>query len=77
MRQYRLRTIMALVGVIAVSIWVGMLIERARRPAQGKTIWTYTVTKPVTKTYTVVQPTVKTYTVVEPVFHVSSEEVKP
>ena len=32
MRQYRLRTIMALIVVIAVSLWCGMLIERARRP---------------------------------------------
>jgi hypothetical protein len=34
MRQYRLRTIMALIVIIAVSIWVGMLIEWARRPAR-------------------------------------------
>ena len=37
MRQYRLRTIMALIAIIAVSIWCGMLIERARRPAGGRT----------------------------------------
>ena len=44
MRQYRLRTIMALVVIIAVSIWVGMLIERARQRAGSKTRWVvYTV----------------------------------
>jgi hypothetical protein len=32
MRQYRLRTIMALIGVITLSMWVGMLIERSRQP---------------------------------------------
>ena len=32
MGQYRLRTIMALIVIIALSIWVGMMIERARRP---------------------------------------------
>jgi hypothetical protein len=32
MRQDRLRTILALIVIIAVSMWVGMLIERARRP---------------------------------------------
>ena len=55
MRQYRLRSIMALIAVIALSIWVGMLIERARsgpRPVY--------VLRPVrqtgkTKTYTVMK----------------------
>jgi hypothetical protein len=57
LRQYRLRTIMALIAIIAVSLWCGMLIERARRPAQGNTLWKkVTVTRPVNgtlKTYTV------------------------
>jgi hypothetical protein len=35
MRQYRLRTIMALIVIIAVSIWVGMLIERSRQPPRS------------------------------------------
>ena len=30
MRQYRLRSIMALIAVIALSLWAGMHIERAR-----------------------------------------------
>jgi hypothetical protein len=44
MRQFRLSSIVALIAVIALSIWVGMLIERARtasRPA-----YTLTVTVP-------------------------------
>jgi hypothetical protein len=71
MRQYRLRTIMALIVIIAVSIWVGMLIERARQPARGKTIGIrYAVSRPV-------KTNVKQYTVVPPVYHVSGNESKP
>jgi hypothetical protein len=35
MRQFRLRTIMALIVVVAVSIWAGMLIERSRQPPRS------------------------------------------
>jgi hypothetical protein len=35
MRQFRLRTIMALIVIIAVSMWVGMLIERSRQPPRS------------------------------------------
>ena len=66
MRQYRLRTIMALIGVIAVSIWVGMLIERARQPA-----------RPTFATYGPVKTTAKPYTVMRPVPRASSDGAKP
>lgn len=33
MRQFRLRSVLALIGVIAVSIWAGMWIERCRSRA--------------------------------------------
>lgn len=54
MRQYRLRSIMALIGVIALSLWAGMQIERARRPPRA----VYTVMRPVkqTRSYTVMRP---------------------
>ena len=67
MRQYRFRTIMALIGVIAVSLWCGMLIERARRPARGNTRWV---------TYTVLDAG-KTYTVANPASRASSDGAKP
>jgi hypothetical protein len=70
MQQYHVRTIMALIAVIAVSIWCGMLIERARHPAQGKSLWkNVTVTRPV-------NGTVKRYTVVRPVYQTVVEESK-
>jgi hypothetical protein len=59
MRQYRLRSIMALIAVIAVSLWVGMQIERARSTSRSYKPATYTVTRPVTQT----NQTRKTYTV--------------
>jgi hypothetical protein len=37
MRQYRLRTIMALIVVVTVSMWVGMSVEQARQRAQQPT----------------------------------------
>ncbi len=55
MRQYRLRLIMALIVVIAVSIWVGMQIERARSAPRP----VYTAWRPVRKagnTYTIMRP---------------------
>jgi hypothetical protein len=62
---------MALIVIIAASMWVGMLIERARQSARGKTIWTtYTISRPV-------KTTAKQYTVVRPVYHVSGDEVIP
>lgn len=65
MKQYRLRTIMALIAIVAVSFWCGMLAERTRHPAQGKTLWRkVAVTRPVYET-------VKTYTVTRPAYHVS------
>jgi hypothetical protein len=45
MRQFRLRLIMALVAVIALSIWVGMQIERARSGP-----------RPVSKPYVLMRP---------------------
>ena len=65
MRQYCLRSIMALIAVIALSIWVGMLIERARsgpRPV-------YTVMRPVRQT--------KTYAVMRPVGQMKSSQAQP
>jgi hypothetical protein len=62
MRQYRLRTIMALIVIIAVSIWVGMMIERARRPVQGNT-FTITVSRPAngaTRGYAIVPASIAT-----------------
>jgi hypothetical protein len=54
MRQYRLRSIIALVGIIALSIWAGMQIERVRPTPLG----VYTVRRPVkaTNTYTSMRP---------------------
>ena len=43
MRQYRLRSIMALVAIIAVSIWVGMQIERARSGSRSYKSVRYTI----------------------------------
>jgi len=45
MRQFRLSSIVALIAVIALSIWVGMLIERARTGSRSA-YTTYTVTVP-------------------------------
>ena len=59
MRQYRLRSIMALIAVIAISLWVGMQIERARSGSRNYKRATYTVTRPVSQT----SQTGKTYTV--------------
>jgi hypothetical protein len=84
MRRYRLRTIMALIVIIAVSMWVGMLIERAKQAARGKTIrTTYTVSRPVTKfvkAYTVSRPvktTTKQYAVMRPVYQVTGDQAQP
>jgi hypothetical protein len=66
MRQYRLRTIMALIGVIAVSLWCGMPIERARQPART----TFT-------TYGPLKTTMKTYAVTKPLPRASSDGAKP
>jgi hypothetical protein len=66
MRQYRLRSIMALIAVIALSLWVGMQIERARSGPQTH----YTVMRPV-------RPTGKTYTVMRPVRQVTSDQTQP
>jgi YTV len=70
MRQYRLRSIMALIAVIALSLWVGMHIERARSASRSSRPAVYTVMKPVT--YTVMKPVRqtrpgKTYTVMQAV----------
>ncbi len=67
MRQYRLRSIIALIAVIALSIWVGMQIERARsvpRPAH------YAVWRPVKQTG-------KTDTVVRPLRQATSTQTQP
>jgi YTV len=87
MRQYRLRSIMALIAVIALSLWVGMQIERARSASRSNRPAGYTVTRPVYqtqtgKTYTVSRPvyqtqTGKTYTVSRPVRQVTSGQVRP
>ena len=45
MRQFHLRSVLALVGVIALSLWAGMQIERARPRPPGPR--TYTVMRPV------------------------------
>jgi YTV len=63
MRQYRLRSIMALIAVIAISIWVGMQIERARSGSRRYKSVVYTVTRPVYQ----ISQTGKTYTVTRPV----------
>jgi hypothetical protein len=57
MRQYSLRSILALIGVIALSIWVGMQIERAASRRVSTVTRTYTITSPSTYTspYTVEQ----------------------
>jgi hypothetical protein len=71
MRQYRLRSIMALIAVVALSIWVGMLIERARSaPQPVYKSPAYIVTQPVGQTG-------KTYIVTQPVRHVTSGQTRP
>jgi YTV len=63
MRQYRLRSIMALIAVIALSLWVGMQIERARLGSRSHKPAAYTVMRPVSqtgKTYTVMRPVLQT-----------------
>jgi hypothetical protein len=45
MRQFRLRTIMGLIVIIAVSMWVGMLIERSRQPPRP----TFTTYRPMAR----------------------------
>ena len=73
MRQYRLRSIMALIAVIALSLWVGMQIERARSASRSSRPAVYTVMRPVRqtqvgKTDTVSRPVRQvTYTVMRPV----------
>jgi YTV len=62
MRQYRLRSIMALIAVIALSLWVGMQIERARSGSRSYKL-SYTVMRPVSQS----SQTGKTYTVMRPV----------
>jgi hypothetical protein len=59
MRQNRLRSIMALIAVIALSLWVGMQIEGARSGSRSYKPTMYTVMRPVTHT----SQTGKTYTV--------------
>jgi hypothetical protein len=63
MRQYRLRSIMALIAVIALSLWVGMQIERARMGSRSYKPAVYTVMRRVSQT----GQTGKTYTVTRPV----------
>ena len=72
MRQYRLRSIMALIAVIALSLWVGMQIERARSASRSYRPAVYTVMRPVRQTQTG-----KTYTVMRPVRQVTSGQVRP
>jgi hypothetical protein len=67
MRQYRLRSIMALIAVIAVSLWVGMQIERARLGSRSYKPAAYTVMRPVSH----VSQTGKTYRVMQPVSQVT------
>ncbi len=57
MRRFRLRSFLALIGVIALSLWVGMQLERAksRRVRPVMQTRTYTVMRPTT-TYTVIRP---------------------
>ena len=55
MRQYRLRSIMALIAVIALSLWVGMQIERARSAPQGVRYTTYRPVKPTGKTNIIIR----------------------
>jgi hypothetical protein len=62
MRQYRLCSIMALIAVIALSLWVGMQIERARSASRSNRPAVYTVMRRVRQTQTG-----KTYTVMRPV----------
>ena len=64
MRQYRLGSIMALVAIIAVSIWVGMQIERARSGSRSYKSVRYTIARPVIQTGNAG----KTYTVTRPVY---------
>lgn len=59
MRQYRLRSIMALIAVIVLSLWVGMQIERARSASRSSKPVVYTVMRPVRQT----NQTGKPYTV--------------
>jgi YTV len=66
MRQYRLRSIMALIAVIALSLWVGMQIERARSASRSYRPAVYTVMRPVRQTQAG-----KTYTVMRPVRQVT------
>jgi hypothetical protein len=67
MRQYRLRSIMALIAVIALSLWIGMQIERAR--SAPRTV-RYTAYRPVMQTG-------KTYTVMRPVRQVKGGQTRP
>jgi hypothetical protein len=64
MRQYRLRSIMAWIAVIAVSLWVGMQIERARSGSRSYKSVAYTIARPVIHTHNAG----KTYTVTRPVY---------
>ncbi len=72
MRQYRLRSIMALIAVIALSLWVGMQIERARSGSRSYNPAVYTVMRPVR-----VSQTGKTYTVMRPVRQVTYNRTRP
>ncbi len=63
MRRFRLCTIMALIAVIALSLWVGMQIEKARSASRSSKLISYTVMRPVYH----VSPTGQRYTVVRPV----------
>jgi hypothetical protein len=62
MRRFRLRSIMALIAVVALSLWAGMQIERARSASRSNwhtVTWSYSVMRPVGqagKTYTVMRP---------------------
>jgi hypothetical protein len=50
MRQYRLRTIMALIVVVTVSMWVGMSVEQARQRAQHPAPTTFSIYRKSTRT---------------------------
>jgi hypothetical protein len=70
MRQYRLRSIMALIAVIALSLWVGMQIERARLGSRSYKRVVYSVTRPVSQTG-------KSYRVMRPVLQVTRGRTGP
>jgi YTV len=70
MRMRRLRSVMALVAVIALSLWVGMQIERARSGSRSYKPAVYTVMRPVRQTG-------KPYTVMRPVRQVASGRTRP